>query len=757
MKPKILVLLLSFVWVSCSVSILFAEDYTRFVNPYIGTGGHGHVFLGANVPYGAVQLGPSNFFRGWDWCSGYHYSDDVVLGFAHTHLSGTGIPDLGEVVLMPFSGKFKPTPGDLDDSENGYATNYTHDKETVRPGYYGVELSEYGINVELTATERVGVHRYKFSDNGQTHVAIDLHHEHGGGRPLKSSMRQVDERTIVGTRLSTGWAQDRRIYFALQASKNLGTLSVYEGDKKLSDAAGSGVGVRGFVTFEKSPGELVLKVGISSVSEENALANIAAEVSHWDFDQVAAEAKQKWNEGLQKIAIETEDKSQQRIFYTALYHSMFAPVLYNDHNGDYRGTDKEVHRGADHTNYSILSLWDTYRAAHPLYTITQPGRVNDFINSMLAIYDQQGKLPVWHLLGNETETMIGYHAVPVIVDAYFKGFRGFDVEKAYEAVKGSAMLDHEGLDHLKKYGYIPAELEVESVAKAMEYAIDDWCIAAMAKSLGKEDDFEYFAERSKYYAKYFDAETGFMRGKLADGSWREPFDPIASKHREDDYCEGNGWQYIWLVPHDPQGLIDLFGSEQAFIEKLDKMFVTEFIRGENASVDITGLIGQYAHGNEPGHHTTYLYAYAGQQWKTAEKIREITTTLYADDPDGLSGNEDCGQMSSWYVLSSMGMYPVNPAAGVYVFGSPLFDRATIQLDGGKSFTISAVNNSKENLYIQSVKLNGQSYNKTYIKHGDLMAGGELEFQMGSAPNKSFGSAKDSRPSTTFDQVPVMEN
>ena len=424
---------------------------------------------------------------------------------------------------------------------------------------------------------------------------------------------------------------------------------------------------------------------------------------------------------------------------------MIAPSLFNDVNGDYRGADKNIHKGNGHETYTTFSLWDTYRAAHPLFTLVQQDRVNDFINSMLAIYQQQGKLPIWHLHGNETNTMVGYSAVPVIADAYLKGFRGFDAELAFEAMKTSALLDERGGDYVKSQGWIPADSQVESVARAMEYAIDDWALAAMAKAMGKTEDAELFAKRATYYQNYFDPSTGFMRGKMADGSWRTPFNPISSQHREDDYCEGNAWQYTWLAPHDVEGLIDLFGTEDAFVTKLDSLFSIESIKVEGASADITGLIGQYAHGNEPSHHISYMYAWAGQQWKSAEKVREICTTMYNDQPDGLCGNEDCGQMSAWYVFSSMGFYPVNPANGAYVFGSPLFARAEIALPEGKKFRVIAENNSKENLYIQSATLNGKPYEKTFITHKEIMNGGELVFQMGSTPNMEYGKAMENRP------------
>lgn len=721
------------------------EDFTQHVDPYIGTGGHGHVFLGASVPFGAVQLGPSNFHQGWDWCSGYHYSDDVVIGFPHLHLSGTGIPDLGDILVMPYTGHLTTFTGKLEEPESGYASRYSHDQETARPGYYSVKLLDYDIDVELTATERVGVHRYRVPGGRELHIIIDLEHENGEGRAVRTSIRQVDEYTLVGSRFSTGWARDQRVYFAMKSSVPIETFQVFDGDRDLSQTKGEGAAIKGVISFAPSPREVMLKVGISPVSEENAAANIKAETPDWDFEKIVEQARLKWNDQLKAIRIKTSDEASKRVFYTALYHTMIAPVLFNDHNGDYRGTDKKVYPSADFTNYSIFSLWDTYRAVHPLFTLTQPDRVNDFVKSMLAIYEQQGKLPVWHLLGNETDTMIGYHAVPVIVDAYLKGYRDYDVNLAYEAIKTSAMREEAGLSYLKESGFIPAEKEVESVAKAMEYAIDDWCIAQMARALEKDDDYQYFMKRASYYKNYFDPNIQFMRGKLSDASWRTPFDPIRSTHRKDDYCEGNAWQYIWLVPHDVEGLIALFGSADAFVAKLDQLFSVESVKNEGASMDISGLIGQYAHGNEPGHHTSYLYAFGGKQWKTAERVRYIVTELYTDQPDGLSGNEDCGQMSAWYILSSMGMYPVNPAAGTYVFGSPLFDEAVIQLDENKTFTITAKNNCSRSKYIQSATLNGAPYKRSYITHDDIVAGGNLTFVMGPKPNKEFGAKKEHRP------------
>ena len=714
-------------------------DFIQFVDPYIGSDYHGHVFVGANVPFGAIQLGPNNPTQGWDWCSGYHYSDSILIGFAHTHLSGTGIGDLGDILFMPVGGDY--IPENNDGNPYDWKALYTHDDETVQPGYYSINIRKYNIEAELTATERVGFHKYKFNGEGNSKIIIDLKYGTGWDLIQKGLIEQVNKNTIQGFRFSKGWAVDQRIFFYTEFSKDIKQIEILAENEKTGK-------ITALIEFEGN-GELMAKTAISPVNTEGAKNNLLAEIDNgigpWDFDAIKEMAQTKWNTELGKIKIETENISGKKTFYTALFHTMVAPSLFNDVNGDYRGADREIHDNPGHETYTTFSLWDTYRAAHPLFTLVQPNLVNDFINTMLDIYDQQGKLPVWHLHGNETNTMVGYHAIPVIADAYLKGFRGFDAERAFEAMKSFAMRDERGLDFIKSQGFIPADSQVESVARALEYAIDDWCIAAMAKALGKTEDAGLFTKRSKYYKYYFDKDIHFMRGKMADGTWRTPFSPIFSQHREDDFCEGNSWQYTWLAPHDVEGLIEIHGGEIAFVTKLDSLFSISSEQVKGASSDISGLIGQYAHGNEPSHHTTYLYAYAGQQWKSAEKVREICTTFYTDQPDGLCGNEDCGQMSAWYILSSMGIYPVNPANGAYIFGSPLFNEAAIALPEGKLFKIIAENNSKENLYIQSATLNGEPYTKSFITHKEIMNGGELKFAMGNQPNPDFGAKMEDRP------------
>jgi predicted alpha-1,2-mannosidase len=722
------------------------SSLTRYVDPFIGTGFHGHVFVGANVPFGAVQLGPTNLSQGWDWCSGYHISDSTIVGFQHTHLSGTGIGDLGDISFMPTTGPVKVRKGTLKDMQSGYVTTFSHQQETARPGYYAVKLKRYNIAVQLTATQRVGFHQYTFPKSAQSNIIIDLQEGIGWDRPTKTAIRQINDSTITGYRYSMGWATDQRIYFTAVFSKKIKNFSVYDSTAVKTGTELEARKVKGVLSFATTTGEKVyVKVGISPVSTANALANIKAELPGWNFDKTVATADVAWNKELQKVEIKTTEESKKTIFYTALYHTLIAPSIFNDQNGDYLGTDKKVYPKASFTNLTTFSLWDTYRAANPLYTILQPQRVNDMINSMLAIYQQQGKLPMWHLMGNETNTMVGYSAVPIVVDAYLKGFKGFDAKLAYEAVKATAMRNDLGLNFVKKLGYIPADSLVESVAMGLEYAIDDWSIAHMAKKMGNTADYQYFSKRGKNYQNYFDKQTHFMRGRLSATEWRTPFSPFESRHRKDDYTEGNAWQYTWLVPQDVEGLMALQGGEQPFIKKLDSLFIAKGNMGAEASNDISGLIGQYAHGNEPSHHITYMYSYAGQPWKTAQKVRYILKNFYTNKTDGIIGNEDVGQMSSWYVFSSLGFYPLNPANGNYVFGSPLFNEANIKLAGGKSIRMVAHNNSDKNIYIQRITLNGKSYTKSYITHADLLKGGLLVFEMGNKPNLNWGKLQQDRP------------
>lgn len=697
-----------------------AQDYTQYVNPFIGTGGHGHVFLGANVPFGNIQAGPTQKKQGWDWCSGYHYSDSTVIGFGQMHLSGTGIGDLGDVSLLPMT---NPSQREV---------KFSHRAEYVRPGYYSVMLAS-GIRVELTATQRVAFHRYSFpADATKGYIALNLAQGIGWDKMTSCKFKQESDKTITGFRMSEGWAKDQRVYFVAEFSEPV----------KLEENERDTIGIFSVASTSQP---LLVKVGISAVSVENARENLQQELPGWNFASVVAKANADWNRELSKIAIKTQDERAKRIFYTALYHTMIAPSVFSDVNGEYRGADGKTHKG-DFTDYTTFSLWDTYRAAFPLMTLIQPEMQRDLAETMLHIFKQQGKLPVWHLMGNETDCMVGNPGIPVLVDIALKGFN-VDKKAVFEAVKASAMRDERGMGLLKKYGYIPCDLdpEKETVAKGLEYALADACIAKLAKQLGKTEDYKYFYKRSQSYRDfYFDKQTKFMRGVTSDHKFREPFDPFSTVHRQDDYTEGNAWQYVWLVPHDVHGLVAAFGGEKPFVSKLDSLFIVNGDMGADASPDITGLIGQYAHGNEPSHHILYMYNYVGQPWKGADKIRYVLANLYHDDFDGLSGNEDVGQMSAWYILSSVGFYQVDPAGGRYVFGSPLFDEATLNVGNGKTFRVVAHNNSSENKYIQSAKLNGKPYTRSYIDFKDIVRGGTLEFVMGNKPSQ-FGVKPSDRP------------
>lgn len=697
-----------------------AQDYTQYVNPFIGTGGHGHVFLGANVPFGNIQAGPTQKKQGWDWCSGYHYSDSTVIGFGQMHLSGTGIGDLGDVSLLPMT---NPSQREV---------KFSHKAEYVRPGYYSVMLAS-GIRVELTATQRVAFHRYSFpADATKGYIALNLAQGIGWDKMTSCKFKQESDKTITGFRMSEGWAKDQRVYFVAEFSEPV----------KLEENERDTIGIFSVASTNQP---LLVKVGISAVSVENARENLQQELPGWNFASVVAKANADWNRELSKIAIKTQDERAKRIFYTALYHTMIAPSVFSDVNGEYRGADGKTHKG-DFTDYTTFSLWDTYRAAFPLMTLIQPEMQRDLAETMLHIFKQQGKLPVWHLMGNETDCMVGNPGIPVLVDIALKGFN-VDKKAVFEAVKASAMRDERGMGLLKKYGYIPCDLdpEKETVAKGLEYALADACIAKLAKQLGKTEDYKYFYKRSQSYRDfYFDKQTKFMRGVTSDHKFREPFDPFSTVHRQDDYTEGNAWQYVWLVPHDVHGLVAAFGGEKPFVSKLDSLFIVNGDMGAEASPDITGLIGQYAHGNEPSHHILYMYNYVGQPWKGADKIRYVLANLYHDDFDGLSGNEDVGQMSAWYILSSVGFYQVDPAGGCYVFGSPLFDEATLNVGNGKTFRVVAHNNSSENKYIQSAKLNGKPYTRSYIDFKDIVRGGTLEFVMGNKPSQ-FGVKPSDRP------------
>lgn len=717
---------------------------TEYVDPFIGTDGHGHTFPGATLPFGMVQLSPDTRKDSWDGCSGYHYSDSAILGFSHTHLSGTGVGDYGDIRFMPVSGSPRWYPDDSHDSVSNYSSRFCHANETASPGYYSVLLEDDQIFSEFTVSDRAGFHRYDFPRGKEATIMIDLVESVTSDRLIDAWLEIESDHEIIGLRRTDGWADDQYVFFYAIFSEpfiksgfwNSGNV---ENDGKRTE----GDSLKAYVSFGSSTGEpIMVKVGISAVSAESAKNNVEDEIPGWNFNKVRKQAQNKWERELSKASIEDPSESHKRIFYTALYHAFIAPNLYTDANGQYRGHDGRVHKAENGEIYTVFSLWDTYRAAHPLFTLLQPERNVDFINSMLDIYEKGGLLPVWELAGNETDCMIGYHAVSVIADAYFKGLEGFDTNQALEAMVSSAKSGKFGLDAYTRQGYIPADAEGESVSKTLEYAYDDWCIARMAKAMEKDDLYVEFIRRAQYYKNLFDPESGFFRGKM-NGMFVTPFDPSEVNFT---LTEANTWQYNFYVPHDIEGLISLYGSESAFEDKLDEMFTATSSLTGREQADITGLIGQYAHGNEPSHHMAYLYNFVGKPSKTQDVVRRIMEELYTDQPDGLCGNEDCGQMSAWYVLSSLGIYPVTPGTEDYAIGFPLFDKVTLRI-GDERFKISCLGKNDDQYYIQRMRLNDQPYDFSYIRHSDIVSGGHLVFEMGPRPGEKWGREPLSRPVT----------
>ncbi len=718
------------------------DDLTTLVNVFIGTDGEGHTYPGASLPFGGVQLSPDTRLTGQASCGGYYYPDSSIIGFSHTHLNGVGEPEFRDVLFMPATGKIQLLPGDEKNTSSGYRSSYRHKDEKASPGYYSVLLRDYGIKAELTATLRSGFHKYTFPESDSAHIVIDLAHP-GGAEDL--FIRKVSNTEIEGLRRSHGWAYDQYVYFVARFSKPFSFLVLAVNDtlqENLMEAKGKNV--KAIINYQTSEGEEILvKVGISAVSTEGAGKNLEAEIPDWNFNEIVKAAKNAWNKELSKIEIKGGTEEQRAVFYTSMYHASLSPDIFMDTDGKYRGIDRKIHTAKGFTNYTVFSLWDTFRALHPLFTIINQEKTVDFIRSLLQKYDDGGRLPMWPLVGNYTDDMLGYHAVPVIADAYVKGIRNYDVKKAYKAVKHSAELDKLGLKYYKKTGYLPYDRQGESVSKTLEYCYDDWCISQMAKDLGTKDDYLRYQQRAHFYANVFDESTGFMRGKSFDWRWLEPFDPL----KNSAYSEGNAYQYMF-VPHDVDGLMHLMGGEKQFSKWLDVLFSLE-------SEDNQGRnIGQYWHGNEPGHHLPFMYDYTGEAWKTQALVRQILTEQYANTPDGLAGNEDCGQMSAWYILSSLGFYPVAPGQNIYAIGTPLFDEAVIHLENGKDFTVKAKNISPANLYIQSATLNGKLYPKSFLRHEDIMNGPELVFEMGPEPNESWGTKKDDRPWSENGESPV---
>jgi len=732
-----------FIYLSIFLLILSCQENTHnlpaqkdkalisYVNPFIGTGGHGHTYPGTTMPFGMMQLSPDTRLDGWDGCSGYHYSDEYIYGFSHTHLSGTGVSDYGDILLMPTT-KIQFNNGA--DGKKGYRAHFSHDNEVAEPGYYRVHLDSTNIDVELTVSKRSGIHKYQFASSDNQVAILDLNHR---DKVLDAKINKISETEISGYRFSDAWATDQRLYFYIKTSHSFNDmlqsppLQGIPGGRKMA------------LTFKNPNNDPVyIKIGISAVDIEGARKNLEAEIENKSFEEVKAEAQNEWEQQLQKIVVESDNVDYKTNFYSAMYHVSIAPNLYQDVDGRYRGMDLKIHQTKDFDYYTVFSLWDTYRAAHPLYTIIEQDRTNDFINTFLAKYDEGGIMPIWDLAGCYTGCMIGYHAVPVIADAYLKGLRDYDVNKAFKAMKHSANQDKLGLESYKSLGYIPVEFESESVSKTLEYAYDDWTIAQMAKDLGKEDDYKTFSERAQYYKNIFDPESQFMRGRFRN-TWFAPFDPYEVNF---NYTEANSWQYSFYVPQDISGFIELLGGKDKLEENLDELFIAEAETSGREQADITGLIGQYAHGNEPSHHMAYLYNFVNKPYKTQEKVHQILTELYKNTPDGISGNEDCGQMSAWYILSSMGFYSVTPGSNEYIIGNPLFPKATINLENGKQFNIVANDISDTNKYIESATLNGKSLDRTFIYHNEVVDGGTLEFQMTNQAS-NWGTKEGHEPKT----------
>ncbi|MEZ4803351.1 MAG: GH92 family glycosyl hydrolase [Gelidibacter sp.] len=742
MKPILSVLFAFVLMVGCdnkpkTVSAKKDTSLISYVNPFIGTGGHGHTFPGATMPFGMMQLSPDTRLDGWDGCSGYHYSDTYIYGFSHTHLSGTGVSDYGDILLMPTT---RVVFNNGSDGKTGYRSKFSHKTEVAEPGFYKVKLEDTRIDVELTVSTRSGIHKYQYPTAQNQMLVLDLLHR---DELLSGSIKRISDTEISGHRHSSAWAKQQKLYYYIKFSH---PISVDLGASKSQYK-----NKKAIFQFNNPKNEPVyVKIGISPVDEEGAKKNLETEIGDKTFDQIKDEAQSKWEKQLEKIVVESNNKDYKTNFYTALYHTMIAPNIYQDVDGRYRGMDLKVHETKKFNYYTVFSLWDTYRASHPLYTIIEQDRTNDFINTFISKYNEGGIMPIWDLSGNYTGCMIGYHAVPVIADAYLKDIRGYDAEKAFEAMKFSATRNWLGLESYKKYGFIPVEEESESVSKTLEYAYDDWTIAQMAKEMGKDDDEEIFYKRAQNYKNVYDPESKFMRGRFRN-TWFSPFDPYEVNF---NYTEANAWQYSFYVPQDITGFMELMGGKDFLDLQLDTLFTAKAKTSGREQADITGLIGQYAHGNEPSHHMAYLYNFVNKPYKTQEKIHQILTTLYKNDPDGISGNEDCGQMSAWYVFSAMGFYPVTPGSNQYIIGTPLFDKATINLENGEKFHIKAYDLSDENIYIDHAKLNGRTLDETYISHRDIMDGGTLELWMTSQPS-DWGTAEGDEPVTDIDDYKIV--
>lgn len=731
------------------------ENCCKWVDIFLGTGGHGHLYPGPSAPFGMVQLSPDTYNDGWDWCAGYHASDSSIQGFSHTHLSGTGCGDLLDFLLMPRTGEVHLEPGIRENPERGYRSRFSHSTEKAHPGYYTVLLEDTGIRAELTATERAGFHRYTFPASTSGHFILDLTHAFGLSPDVVewASVRQLNASTLVAGRATNAWAHGRQMYAALEFSRPFESVDFFLDGQRVDPAAGElrGKAVKAVVHFSSHADEIIqVKAGISGVDTEGALKNLQAEIPGWDFDAVSRQTGEQWRRELAKIRIETSNNAWKRTFYSSLYHSMLAPTLFDDADGRYRGMDSAIHTLPQGSrNYTTFSLWDTYRAEHPLMTLIHGDRVPDMMNSLIRMAVQSpAGMPVWPLQGKETGTMTGYHSAAVIAEACVKGFKGIDLETAYEAMRKRAFVDdYRGLKWYRDMGYIPADKEEESVSKTLEYCYDDWAVAHVAQVLGKTEDAEQLLKRSRNYRNYFDPKLEFLRAKLADGQWAEPFDPIELGYSKKwrDYTESNSWQTTFGVQHDVTGYIKFFGGDNAFVAKLDELFNAAPTLPPDAPPDIAGLVGQYAHGNEPSHHIAYLYSFAGRPCKTQKMVHQLLTTMYADTLDGIAGNEDCGQMSAWYILSAIGFYSVDPVSTKYVFGTPLFNKVTVHLSSGADLIVEAHRDTPDSFYIDSVELNDRPHPASWFHHADVAQGGHFVLRMRKDAGSTFGQVAVDRP------------
>ena len=759
--------LITVLLLACKEEAPIIYDVLNEVNMIIGTDTNGRIIPVAVVPHGMVQVAPDTRYRG----SGYHYRDSSIIGFSHTHKSGGGCGDFQDILLQPSIGKLNLKPGDKQNPDSGYRSRFNHEEENASPGLYQVKLSDYDIDVSITATKRCGFHKYQFNHGKDAHIILDLIHRNKGACTIikeeqydtttAAYIHIIDDQHIEGFRVSEGWSEEMHAYFAIKFSRPFEKSGILDNHKNVYNSGvneSSSHKIRANFDFDINKDNILLvKVGISPVSMENAWENLDAEIPSWDFEKVVSENKSKWRKELKKFKLTGGTKEQRILFYTGIYNVLVYPMLYMDLNGQYRGPDHKVHKALDYEHYGgYIGTWDVFRAANPLLTLIKPEVANDYVKTMLSHYEIHNLLPLWVLAGHESHTMQGFHSVPMIADTYFKGIQDYDVQKVYEAIITTAMKDSfgismgrlEGLKNYKQYGYIPADLEFESVAKTLEYAYDDWTVAQMARMLGYKEDYEYFLDRSQSYKNVFDTTTNFMRGRMKDGSWKTPFDPFFSHHRRDEFMEGTAWQWTFFVPHDPGGLADLMGGDLALANKLDTLFTVESPSEYNQqSGAITGLIGQYAHGNEVSQHIPYMYNYCGQPWKTQFYVKKIKETLYKVSPDGYCGNEDTGQMSAWYVFSSMGFYPVNHGTGVYIIGTPGFEKIEFDHNLGGTLIITANNISRENLYIQSVRLNGEHYTKSFFNHHDIFNQKKvtIEFEMGNQPNFQWGTNERDYP------------